>query len=323
MSLDRELRNRAGGAGGRYAVPAPDLRRPAGGGPAAAAPAAGRRGAGDMRGGRDFRRGPGRGGRSPGQRDTRGASTPGGRRCGGPSRPRPLVRRGHDRRRRTAGRCPRRVPLDGAGQDSHLWYHGGSTVLTTPRDGTYRVADGRLTPMGTRGGERSRSATTGGPPHGDRPRGDLRAVSRLEVYEVATAEEVATTRIPGISWHLAGIDDRGRVYVTVGRRPLGDLEVRMYDTRSEAWTRVSGVPARRRHGIITYVTADGFAVRTPMTGLRALTTQLPLASVEGVVDAEGRFVPQREVPIGRGRWSPDRSSSSSSDPRASWCCRAT
>ncbi len=34
---------------------------------------------------------------------------------------------------------------------------------------------------------------------------------------------------------------------------------------------------------------------------------MPLASLEGRVDVTGRFVAQREVPIGRGRWSPDRS----------------
>ena len=193
-------------------------------------------------------------------------------------------------------------------QDPHLWYHGGSTLLTTPRDGVYRVADGRLTPMGTPGG--------GGKPaisHDGRHAAwqtslgvSCGLVSMLEVYEVATAEEVATTRVPGISCsHVEGIDDRGRVYVTVGNETPGDLEVQMYDMWSDSWTRVVGLPAAADSFSITYVTADGFAMSTDELVVGG--NPLPLASVEGVVDAEGHFVRQREVPVGRGLWSPDRS----------------
>ena len=33
---------------------------------------------------------------------------------------------------------------------------------------------------------------------------------------------------------------------------------------------------------------------------------MALAAVEGVVDSAGRFTPQRQVPVGMGVWSPDR-----------------
>ena len=195
----------------------------------------------------------------------------------------------------------------GPGQDFHLWYHGGSTVLTTPRDGTFRVADGRLTPMSTRGGGKPAISHDGRYAAWQTDYGMYcGSVSKLEVYDVTSAEEVATTRIPGVSCsHVQGIDDRGRVYVTVGDETPRNLEVQMYDTGSDAWTKVVGLPAGADSDSITYVTADGFAVRTDERV--AGGNPLALASVEGVVDAEGRFVRQREVPVGRGLWSPDRS----------------
>ena len=64
-------------------------------------------------------------------------------------------------------------------------------------------------------------------------------------------------------------------------RPLGPRHRHVCDGR-----RVRGAD-RRGH-----VTAPGYGAI------------LPVASVEGRVDDTGRFVPQREVPIGRGRWSP-------------------
>ena len=89
----------------------------------------------------------------------------------------------------------------------------------------------------------------------------------------------------------------------------GVLDVRMYDTRTGAWTRVSDVPVPSGHGVITYVTADGFAVQIAEDSISGpdYFASMPLASLEGRVDSTGRFVAQREVPIGRGRWSPDRS----------------
>ena len=192
--------------------------------------------------------------------------------------------------------------------EAHLWHHSGTTVLV--RDGTVqRVADGRLTPLGTSAGNVSMShdgrlaAWLGG------------SVGRtncgllpLEVYEVATATEVASTEIETVSCgHLAGIDDLGRVYVTVHDEEWGVLDVRMYDTRHREWSQVAGVPTDG--GAVTYVTADGFAVQSEDLVVTApgYGSTLPVASVEGRVDDAGRFVPQREVPIGRGWWSPDRS----------------
>ena len=189
-----------------------------------------------------------------------------------------------------------------------LWHHVGTTVLT--RHGTtHRVADGRLTPLGTGDGNVSMShdgrlaawlsRSTGGSSCGVLP---------LEVYEVATATEVATTEVRATSCgHVAGIDDLGRVYVTVADDRPDVLDVRMYDTRVDTWTRVEDLPAGG--GGITYVTADGFAVQIAelTTAGRNYFASRPLASLEGRVDAAGRFVPQRDVPIGRGRWSPDRS----------------
>ena len=189
--------------------------------------------------------------------------------------------------------------------EAHLWHHSGTTVLVSEGDGTVqRVADGRLTPLGTDGGNVSMS-------HDGRLAAWLNCgVQSLEVYEVATATRVATTEVELVLCgygHLAGIDDLGRVYVTMDQLQPGVLEVRMYDTRRREWSQVVGVPTDG--GTVTYVTADGFAVQSDEVVVTApgYGDILPVASVEGRVDDAGRFVPQREVPIGRGRWSPDRS----------------
>ena len=78
---------------------------------------------------------------------------------------------------------------------AQLWHHAGTTVLT--RNGTtYRVADGRLTPMGKRTGDvrmshDGRLAAWMGLSNGRTNCGVL----PLEVYEVATATAVATTEV--------------------------------------------------------------------------------------------------------------------------------
>jgi RNA polymerase sigma-70 factor (sigma-E family) len=191
-----------------------------------------------------------------------------------------------------------------------LWHHAGTTVLT--RHGTtYRVADGRLTPLGHRYGNVVMS-------HDGRlaawldlsSRGTGCRVLPMEIYEVATAAEVATTQVEAESCaHLAGMDDLGRVYVAAAPDRPGVLDVRMFDTRTREWRQVLDVPTPSRYGVITYVTADGFAVQIAehTTSLPYPDATRPLASLEGRVDPAGRFVPRREVPIGRGRWSPDRS----------------
>ncbi len=193
--------------------------------------------------------------------------------------------------------------------EAHLWHHSGTTVLV--RSGTVqRVADGRLTPLGT-GGEAVRMShdgrlaawlgMSGGTNCGLLP---------LEVYEVATATEVASTAVETEPCgNLAGIDDLGRVYVTASDGGTGVFDVRTYDTATGEWTRVSGLPQSPGTEFITYVTADGFAVQIAEDVISGpdFRASIPLASLEGRVDDAGRFVPQREVPIGRGRWSPDRS----------------
>ena len=197
-----------------------------------------------------------------------------------------------------------------ADQSVSLWHHAGTTVLT--RHGTtYRVADGRLTPLGHRYGNVVMS-------HDGRlaawldlsTSGTNCGVLPMEVYEVATVTEVAMTQVEAEGCaHLAGIDDLGRVYVATAEDRPGVLDVRMFDTRTRQWTRVLDVPAPSRYGVITYVTADGFAVQIAehTTSLPYDSATRPLASLEGRVDTAGRFVPEREVPIGRARWSPDRS----------------
>lgn len=186
----------------------------------------------------------------------------------------------------------------------HLWHHAGTTILT--RDGTiFRVADGGLTPLSTGDGEVSMShdgrlavvLSTGRSTCGVLP---------LTVYEVATGTEVAVTEVETSCGHLAGVDDRGRVYVTAADYRPGVLDVRMFDTVRGQWMRVSDVPPRQ--GVITYVTADGFAVQIAedVVSRPDYRASIPIASLEGRVDPEGRFVPRREVPIGKGRWSPDR-----------------
>jgi hypothetical protein len=184
--------------------------------------------------------------------------------------------------------------------EGRLWHHAGTTVLV--RSGTVqRVADGRVTPLGTGDGNVSMS-------HDGRLVAWLSCgVHPLEVYEVATATRVATTEVDSASCgHVAGIDDLGRVYVTVDDQ-TGVLDVRMYDIRRREWSQVVGLPVDG--GTVTYVTADGFALQSEKVVVTApgYGDTLPVASVEGRVDDAGRFVPQREVPIGRGRWSPDRS----------------
>lgn len=185
-----------------------------------------------------------------------------------------------------------------------LWHHAGSTILTREISGTtrtasvFRVADGQLTRLGT---SVSTSAVV-------KMSHDGRYVAwtdgcQLNVYEVATAIELAATSLPaepGMKCDVDGIDDLGRVYVTVSDEDSWEFkEVQMYDLRTGEWTRVVGIPASTPpmwNPFIRYVTADGFAAY-----------QDEYVSVEGAVDDDGRFVPQREVPVGRGLWSPDRS----------------
>jgi hypothetical protein len=188
-----------------------------------------------------------------------------------------------------------------------LWHHASATILVAGGT-TYRVADGGLTPLG-------KGALSGAPvmSHDGRyaawrlancPTADRAVDPTLYIFEVATAREVARTDVPTTGFAIGpcsqsqvqGIDDLGRAYVELFDDEPGAHAIQMYDIRTGRWHRVHGIPPGT--GEITYVTGDGIAVSTsPEVGDR---------SVEGLVGVDGRFVRQREVPVGRGLWSPDR-----------------
>jgi hypothetical protein len=198
-----------------------------------------------------------------------------------------------------------------------LYHQAGSTILardTAPDSagrgpGVYRVADGRLTQLGTvqagvvRMSHDGRYAAWGGG-CGNR---------LLTIYEIATGVEIATTWIERLDTcsKPVGIDDLGRVYIDVFEETGNSLIARgvsMYDMWTDEWTEVVGIPTGTGHYPgISYVTADGFAVPTEDLWVAEGSYSVPLASVEGVVDSEGRFGQQREVPVGAGDWSLDRS----------------
>ena len=209
---------------------------------------------------------------------------------------------------------PVRVPCQwrGEGGRVRLLHHSGSTLLSL-HGSIFRVRDGRLTALGDSSGDVRMS-------HDGRYAAWLTNVANsncgglgLEVYEVSTASQVAVTPIDGEHCgHVQGIDDLGRVYVSIVRddQPAA-ADVRMYDIRQRRWSHVSGLPQTPAvsHYSTTYVTADGFAVAADE---HAVTTPtygdvIALSSIEGRVDNDGRFVQPRPVPIGHGLWSPDRS----------------
>jgi hypothetical protein len=227
---------------------------------------------------------------------------------------------------------------------NYLFHTAGSTLLVNVREGVYRVADGRLTHLGPTGvfvtprishdGRYAAMATARPRPHVLRNAqcGEV----TLSVVEIATADEVAVTRVPNAGntcVEVEGIDDAGRVYVTV-RGPDGpphtvsslgpfggglpveplagpyrsfdvgvpDTGTLMYDMRG-GWVKLA--PTVNGHfPPIAYVTADGLAISASQSGTSAY---VPGVSVEGVVDDTGRFTPQRRVPVVNGVWSPDRS----------------
>ena len=204
------------------------------------------------------------------------------------------------------------------GHRSWLHHQAGSTILRSGVDGrVYRVADGRLTPLTSAGTPGSagvwfshdgRYAVLHRTPLGPCGRPTL----FLSVHEVATAEEVAATEIPAdtsLCYTTAGIDDLGRVYVVVFDEgaPHRYQRVLMYDLWADHWAEVTGMPAGTGHAPISYFTADGFAVPTEDFWADRPSMFVALASVEGVVDSQGRFTASRGVPVGGGSWSPDRS----------------
>jgi hypothetical protein len=173
-------------------------------------------------------------------------------------------------------------------------------------EGLVRVANGRLTRLDDAADSLSISrdgrylATTSGQCGG----------VMLHVHEIAPAKEVATTAVPNRGHtcsSVAGLDDAGRVYVPVRVADEEVFEVLMYDIRANRWTEVTDIPTVDGHfPTITYMTATGFATAREQTWSSAASIWVALASVEGIVDTAGRFIPQRQVPVGMGVWSPDR-----------------
>jgi hypothetical protein len=186
--------------------------------------------------------------------------------------------------------------------------HAGSTLLVTSSY-LYRVADGELTYLGPSGRpvlshDGRYVAVSGG-----------ECEEALSVYRVATAEKVAQTKVPGLASGcatLGGWDDLGRVYVNddggYGKQPL---DLQMYDTRNDRWLPVTGLPRVVGRGPtgVSYFTANGFAATVDERWFKTEggESEVLLSSIEGVVDAAGRFTRERWVPIGRGHWSADRS----------------
>jgi hypothetical protein len=176
------------------------------------------------------------------------------------------------------------------------------------------VADGRLTELGAGGsGVRiSRDGryvawfakvpsglgdATGGP-------------GILTVYDLIGGQQVTAAGAPSHlskfwDWwpRVEAIDQRGRVYA-----PTEHHELLMYNIAGYKWVEVQGLPegwmpAHWDGSVMSYPTNDGFAV-----AVRQASDSEPVArSVEGRVTAEGRFLPVREVPIGKAAWSPDGS----------------
>ena len=204
---------------------------------------------------------------------------------------------------------PVETPCSYRGREQHafLFHHGDSTVLGLSAFGVYRVADGSLTQLGEHGGEDMTFSHDGRYVAWQSGMGTNCGVVTVDVYEVATATEVASTVVPRYSCsHVYGIDDLGRVYISVGDERPRDSQVLMYDIRTREWIEVVGLPVRTGVLDFNYVTADGFAVSTDEHVLKGCCS-VSLASVEGGVDERGSFVTRREVPIGHAWWSPDRS----------------
>jgi hypothetical protein len=196
---------------------------------------------------------------------------------------------------------PVKTPCRFGGEDwhVHLWHHAGTTLLTYR--GLHRVDDGHLTYLAA-GSEFVRMS------HDGRYATWTPGCTTLEVYEVATGTRLAMTRTGATGClHVEGIDDRGRVYMTVDHdEAVRDLDVRMYDVWASRWTRVVGLPeGAGRFGFLNYVTADGIAVPAEQYVV-ANSFSVGLSSIEGRVDSGGRFFGVQRVPVGRGLWSPDR-----------------
>jgi DNA-directed RNA polymerase specialized sigma24 family protein len=209
---------------------------------------------------------------------------------------------------------PVKTPCRFGGEDwhVHLWHHAGTTLLTYR--GLHRVDDGHLTYLAA-GSEFVRMS------HDGRYATWTPGCTTLEVYEVATGTRLAMTRTGATGClHVEGIDDRGRVYMTVDHdEAVRDLDVRMYDVWASRWTRVVGLPeGAGRFGFLNYVTADGIAVPAEQYVV-ANSFSVGLSSIEGRVDSGGRFFGVQRVPVGRGLWSPDRTLVVEHRPKVWWC----
>jgi hypothetical protein len=200
--------------------------------------------------------------------------------------------------------CPSPCRVWDAARANHLFQIGGTTILAK-MGGTYLVADGQLTRLGD-------SSNLGISHNGNylaTTSGQCGEVN-LQLRDVASTHVVATSVVPdleGLCARIGGIDDAGRVYLRVYVEDRDTRAVLMYDARSDRWASLSNVPrVDGRIPDITYVTDTGIAVGRE-SRRDAGGGWVALSSIEGDVDSSGRFTAQRQVPVGAGVWSPDRS----------------
>ena len=187
-----------------------------------------------------------------------------------------------------------------------LWHTARTTVMSTPDEVLWVDRQGSLMRLAPVGADVVRISDDGryvawrgltsrrGPPCGD-----------LEVYDGFSGGHVATSAVPvdGMPCtdaFVAGVDDRGRVYLD---RRNGTGGVTLYSVTTRTWAPVRGLPPGAWG--VSYVTNAGVAVFTDgpreRGGLRAGR------SIEGIVTDKGLFLNPREAPIGRAVWSGDHS----------------
>ncbi|HSE72451.1 MAG TPA: hypothetical protein VLA97_16915 [Nocardioidaceae bacterium] len=124
----------------------------------------------------------------------------------------------------------------------------------------------------------------------------------LVVWDLVSGAEVASTAMPVadprdlLPGYLAGIDDRGRVYV-------GSFDTRLwvYSPRRDRMREVTDVPP---HLGVTNVLADGVGLLVRTWGAGGATEA---ATLEGRVTSDGRFLALASArPVGPAAYSPDR-----------------
>lgn len=119
--------------------------------------------------------------------------------------------------------------------------------------------------------------------------------SRVVVHALPSGRLLAAHRLASPAVWTPGFDGSGRVLVS----GFGaDVRRWVFDPRGDRLTAVTGQPAEA--GAVAFVTRRGYAVRV-VDG----TGHVGPTSLEGEVDADGRFRVRRSVPVGFAAWSPD------------------